>query len=179
MSEMSTRPRDLLLPATSLHALRRALEVELGADPAARALQNAGHAAGDAVFAALIAQDDLAELPEAEFWQRLHAFFHERGWGHLHFEPTHAGIGSLESSDWAEADPNTMQLRPSCHLTSGLIANLLGRVAGEEVGVLEVECRSRGDLRCRFLFGGAPALQRVWLALDEGKSADEAIAQIA
>ena len=178
MSEMSSHPRDLLLPAASLHALGRALEAELGADPAARALQNAGHAAGDAIFAALVAQDDLADLPESEFWQRLDAFFQEHGWGHLHFEAAHAGIGTLESSDWAEADPDAMQIRPSCHMTSGLIANLLGRVAGEEVGVLEVECRSRGDLRCRFLFGGAPALQRVWLALDEEKSVEEALGQL-
>jgi hypothetical protein len=53
--------------------------------------------------------------------------------------------------------------QPSCHFTTGVLANILGRAADGEVAVLEVECRSRGDQRCRFLFGGADAVYSVYV----------------
>ncbi|HEX7051430.1 MAG TPA: V4R domain-containing protein [Longimicrobiales bacterium] len=179
---MSTTPyasAELTLPTASLHAMRRALEAEVGVEAAARALHNAGHAAGDALFERLAADTpEISELMEAEFWQRLNALFAERGWGALHFEATHPGIGSLESSDWAEADPVGGAAHPSCHFTAGLLANLLGRTAGDRVGALEVECRSRGDLRCRFLFGGAAALGRLYDALSAGRELEGALAEL-
>jgi len=178
MSQMPTDLPQIALPAASLHAMRRALEAELGPTGAARALQNAGHAAGDAFHAILAGHGDASELPESEFWRRLNDLFAERGWGRLHFEPEHPGIGSLESSDWAEADPGAASPHPCCHFTAGLLANLLGRTAGQDVGILEVECRSRGDLRCLFYFGGAEALQRVYVALQEGRSAESALTEL-
>lgn len=174
-----TRPPDLGLPVASLLALRHALEADLGPDGAARALHRAGHAAGDALFTLLSTGapgHSPAELGESEFWRRLGALFAERSWGRLAFDAVHPGIGSIESTDWAEADPEGDSLRPSCHFTAGLLANLLGRTAGEEVGVLEVECRSRGDLSCRFLFGGAPALQRLYAALRDGQDVERFLA---
>lgn len=179
---MSQKPTDLpevALPAASLHAMRRALEAELGPSGAARALQNAGHAAGDALHAILAGNGDASSLPESEFWNRLNQVFAQRGWGRLQFTAQHPGIGALESSDWAEADPSSASPHPCCHFTAGLLANVLGRTAGQDVGVLEVECRSRGDLRCLFYFGGADALQRVYAALQEGRSAEAALAELA
>ncbi len=179
MSQMPTGLPEISLPAASLHAMRRALESQLGPADAARALQHAGHAAGDALHSLLAGGDDPSELPESEFWHRLNDLFAQRGWGRLHFEPEHPGIGSLESSDWAEADPAAASSHPCCHFTAGLLANVLGRTAGQDVGVLEVECRSRGDLRCLFYFGGAEALQQVYAALQAGRSAESALSELA
>jgi len=173
---------ELALPVSSLLALREALEGEVGSDAAARALRHAGHAAGDALYPLLAAGDaetDPAELPEAEFWRRVADLFAARGWGRLHFEAIHPGIGALESGDWVEADADAGRLRPSCHFTTGLLANLLGRAAEGPVGVLEVECRSRGDLRCRFAFGGQDALEAVYGALAQGHDLDQALAALA
>ena len=183
MPESPTPFPELGLPVASLLALRQAVETELGPDNAARALQQAGHAAGDAVFAALsseIAPDGstLDQIPESQFWFRLGDFFARRGWGRLAFEAAHPGLGALESADWAEADPAAGALRPSCHFTTGLLANLLGRTVGQDVGALEVECRSRGDLRCRFVFGGQPALERLFEALRAGQDVETALAEL-
>lgn len=174
----ATQLPEVGFPASGLHAMRRALEADLGPESAARALQNAGHSAGDAFYALLAGADSVPDLTASEFWRRLGELFAERGWGQLHFGSEHPGIGSLESTDWAEADPATAALRPSCHFTTGLLANLLGRTAGQDVGVLEVECRSRGDLRCRFLFGGADALGHVYAALRAGRDVASAIAEL-
>lgn len=178
MSQSSRLP-ELGLPVASLHALRRALEAELGVPAAASALQSAGHAAGDAFFTLLADGADPSQLGESEFWRRLNDLFASRGWGRLHFEPEHPGIGSLESTDWAEADAGGNAPRPSCHVTAGLIANLLGRTAGQEVGVLEVECRSRGDRRCLFYFGGREALGRIFEALRSGRDPRAALSGLA
>lgn len=180
------RSVQLCLPAASLIALRRALIGQVGPDAAARALRRAGHAAGDAVFATLahdVARSETPDGPEdletVQFWTRLAQFFAACGWGHLAHEPVHAGVGALDSADWVEADPADAASRPSCFFTTGLLANVLGRTADAAVGVLEVECRSRGDLRCRFLFGGAAALGPLYTGLVAGQDLDAALAALA
>ncbi len=174
---------ELALPVGSLSALRNALEANLGGDAAAHALRQAGYAAGDALFPLLApgaeATGGAGELPEQLFWRRVSELFAARGWGKLEFSAVHPALGALETSDWVEADASDGMLRPSCHFTTGLLANLLGRAAGEEVGVLEVECRSRGDLACRFLFGGHDALGLVYEALAHGQPLDQALTQLA
>ncbi|MGH7701834.1 MAG: V4R domain-containing protein, partial [Gemmatimonadales bacterium] len=57
---------------------------------------------------------------------------------------------------------------PSCHLTSGLLADFLGRVSSAIVGVMEVECMSRGDARCRFLAGAPETMQTVYEGMAQG-----------
>ncbi len=169
---------ELAFPVDALNALRAALENKVGGDAAAEALREAGHAAGDALFP-LLAAEAPGELPEAVFWRRVADLFSARGWGHLQFEAIHPGLGALEATDWVEANSADGTLRPSCHFTTGLLANLLGRAAGEDVGVLEVECRSRGDLACRFIFGGRAALDAVYAALLNGQELDQALAHLA
>jgi predicted hydrocarbon binding protein len=182
MHRPGTTTPELALPVSALRALREALEAEVGGDAAARALRHAGHAAGDALYPLLKAgetETDPAQLPEAEFWQRVADLFAARGWGRLHFEAVHPGVGALEAGDWVEADADGGRVRPSCHFTTGALANLLGHAAGAPVGVLEVECRSRGDLRCRFAFGGQDALEAVYGALTQGQDLDRALATLA
>ena len=48
----------------------------------------------------------------------------------------------------------------------------------DDLAVLEVECRSRGDERCRFLMGGADALGRLYEGLREGDSVDAALSRV-
>jgi len=173
MNRITTRPQELALPIASLAALRNALIDAVGEDAAATALRAAGHAAGDALHATLVADGDNA--PADRFWQRMMQLFQSRGWGALRHEDAHPGVGSLNSVDWVEADAFAGAMRPSCFLTTGLLANLLGRIAGREVAVLEVECRSRGDARCRFLFGSAETLDAVYSHVAAGESPSDSL----
>lgn len=179
MPQSNARPTEVVIPAASLSALRRSLTEQLGPDDAAQALRHAGHAAGDAFHALLAAEGhDPGEMNEGTFWRRLSELLAGRGWGQLSHDDAHPGVGVLQSGNWAEADPDEFSSRPSCFFTTGLVANLLGRVAGQEVGVLEVECRSAGDENCRFLFGGREALQGVYDSLGRGSDLDNAIATL-
>jgi predicted hydrocarbon binding protein len=175
------RPHELALPVASLAALRRALDDVVGADHAAHALQTAGNAAGDAfhdILTGASADTSPTDWSEAAFWRRFAELFARRGWGHLSNERVHDGVGALSADDWVEADPAFGEERPSCSFTAGLFANLLGRVSDDEVAVLEVECRSRGDQRCRFLYGSAAALDAVYARLRSGDAVGETLATL-
>jgi hypothetical protein len=182
----SNRPAELALPVASLTALRRTLAASVGADDAARALQSAGVAAGDALFRVLAQGPgpstgeplSPADWTEGAFWRRFTELFERRGWGRLTNRVMHPGVSALDSTDWVEVDPDAGARRPSCHFTSGMIANLLGRVSGEDVAVLEVECRSRGDERCRFLYGSPAALEIVYDAIREGQATEASLAAL-
>jgi len=178
MARTGSRSTEVALPAASLAALRRALIEEVGADATARALQRAGHAAGDEFHALLSANGGASTLAQGEFWRRLNELFAVRGWGQLLHELVHPGIGALDSSDWAEAGAAEGASRPSCFFTTGLLANLLGRTAGQEIAVLEVECRARGDSRCRFLFGSPANLESVFAGLAAGRDVAGSIAEL-
>lgn len=186
MGRPGSRPAELALPVKSLAAIRHSLTQEVGSDGAARALQAAGYAAGDAFFTALTQpftpesggnRDALAKLGQVTFWRRLSQLFSTRGWGTLSHEALHEGVGALDSSNWVEAVPDTAA-RPSCFFTTGLLANLLGHASGTEVAVLEVECRTRGDQRCRFLFGAPETLAAVYGRVRLGEPAQESIAAL-
>jgi hypothetical protein len=64
---------------------------------------------------------------------------------------------------------------PMCFFTAGMLADFLGRLAGEAVSVLEVECRSRNDERCRFLSASPETLDRVYELMNAGRSYEEAL----
>src|SRR5690625_6458991 len=135
--------------------LRRALEETVGPEQTALALQRAGQSSGDILFEHLHEDSTtgtLAELGEEVFWERLYTHFVEEGWGGMHFEEIHKGLGSLTSPDWLEADPNEGAPRPSCHFTTGLLANLFGRIAEVERSEEHTsELQSRGHIVCRLL----------------------------
>jgi predicted hydrocarbon binding protein len=172
---------DIRLPVASLAAVRSALSEAVGADAAANALQKAGYAAGDAVFEHLVStagDTDVADLPLSEYFRHLAQIFRQLGWGELRHEAVHAGVGALETTDWFESHTVTAARRPSCFFTTGLLANLLGRTAGADVAVLQTECRSRGDDRCRFLFGSREALSAVYTSLVDGQSVDASLAAL-
>jgi predicted hydrocarbon binding protein len=172
---------DIRLPVASFGALRRAVTEAVGPDAAAGALQKAGYAAGDAVFQHLaggVEGGDIAALPLTEFFRRLAQVFRQLGWGDLQHQALHDGVGALDTTDWFEAHTVTHASRPSCFFTTGLLANLLGRTAGSEVAVLQAECMSRGDERCRFLFGSRAALSAVYGHLADGETVEASLAAL-
>lgn len=177
MASTATRHAEIAIPAAALGALRDALVARLGPEAAAEALRAAGHAAGDAFHRILTGGDDIAGMPADRFWARFAQLFAARGWGHLEYEEAHPGVGAIHAADWAEAAGASAEA-PVCHFTTGLLANLLGQVAGADVAVLEVECRGRGDARCRFLFGGADAVYAVYERLAAGDAPQDALARI-
>ena len=183
MPRPGNRPPELAIPVASLAALRRALASDVGADAAARALAAAGHAAGDALFSQLaLSEGDnptVEGVSETTFWRRLSNLFSSRGWGTLTHSAAHEGVGVLDAADWVEADAAAGATRPSCFFSTGMLANLLGNAAGSPIAVLEVECRSRGDARCRFLFGSAEAMQAVYDRVGSGASADAVLSELA
>jgi hypothetical protein len=164
----------------TLKALRQSL-LSHASDQAIAVLQETGFASGDGVFQAfgdwLRAQHGIAgpeELDAAQLNEALSGFFQSNGWGSLALSPLGGGALAVDSPDWVEAEPGTSQV-PMCFFSAGLLADFLGRLAGETVAVMEVECRSRSDGRCRFLSASPETLERVYQAMTAGRTYEEAL----
>lgn len=172
------------MPHASLRALRASLQRDLG-NNFATVMQEAGMAGGDAVFAAMhdwcgangIGSPE--SLAYAQFQQAAARFFADTGWGSLTMEPIGDTAIALDSTDWAEADPAAAMPFASCYYSAGLLADLFGRVAGGALGCLEVECRSAGAARCRFLLASPDVIAHVYHRLTEGVAYDEALKELA
>lgn len=161
--------------------LRNAMLQELGANGAGH-LQQAGYAGGESVYQAFTRWLAAQRLPAPEaldvptFASSTSRFFAELGWGSL----TMGGgspIATIDSVDWAEASGSSGLEHPGCHLGTGLMAAFFGRVADQPLAVMEVECRSAGAPRCRFLVGSAEVMQRVWEGMAEGRGYEEMLAE--
>lgn len=137
-------------------------------------LQEAGYAAGEGIYASFAAANNPADLDADRLAETLSEFFTHGGWGAVTMSPVGTGALALDSSDWAEAEPGSAQA-PMCFFSAGMLADFLGRLSDEQVSVMEVECRSRGDARCRFLSATPDVLQRVYEAMTEGRSYEEAL----
>ena len=171
----------LALTRASLAALRAALVRDAGPSAAAY-LQEAGYAGGEQLFVSfaewLQAQGEATapeELSLEDFEARATAFFRETGWGSLTIGSLRDAVATLDSPDWGEADDSGTLEHPSCHLSTGMFADFFGRVADHPLAVLEVECRSTGAPRCRFLLGNADVMEHVYDALAEGRTYEEAV----
>ena len=167
----------------SLVSLCSSLLREVGPNAAAY-LQNAGYAGGGTLFDAfskwLRARGYGAPeaLPALKFAVRATEFFRELGWGSLDLGAAGEAVATVDSSDWAEADPAMGLEFPGCHLTTGLFADFFGRLAGSPLAAMEVECRSMGAERCRFLLASAEVMQHVYDAMGNGLSYDAAVATV-
>ena len=163
-----------------LHQLRASLERDTGLQ-AATYLQEAGFAGGEelyAVYAAWLVKHRRVAQPgelDAEFFgDTLSEFFADQGWGKL--SATQLGpVLALDSSEWAEALDEQQGEFPSCHLSCGLLADFLGRISQDLVAVMEVECRSRGEARCRFLAGAPETLGILYDRMAQGTGYLEAL----
>ena len=173
----------LALSRASLSALRAALLRDAAEGQAASAFQEAGYAGGDGIFATF--RDWLAAgghpapdaLNAAEFGERSAEFFRDAGWGSLEVGVLGDAVITLDASNWSEADPNLGAAHPSCFYSSGMFSDFFSRLGGQPLGAFEVECRSTGASRCRFLLGSPETLQHVYGKMVEGLAYEDAIRQ--
>ena len=164
-----------------IHQLRASLERDTGLQAAAY-LQEAGFAGGEELydtFSDWLARSRGVEAPaelDVEFLgEVLGEFFAEQGWGRLNAMALGPSVVALDSAEWAEAVDERQGDFPSCHLSCGLLADFLGRVSGDQVAVMEVECRSRGEQRCRFLAGSPETLGILYDRMAQGTGYLEAL----
>ena len=164
-----------------LHQLRSSLERDTGLQ-ASTYLQEAGFAGGEELYAEfrewLLATRGLEEPSEldAEYLsETLSEFFGDHGWGRLDASPLGDAVLALDSAEWAESVEMGGGEFPSCHLTCGMLADFFGRLSDGVVAVMEVECRSRGDARCRFLAGSPETLSTLYDRMAQGAGYAEAL----
>jgi predicted hydrocarbon binding protein len=166
---------DIPLAASSLVALSpRALHT-LRDRAGAPALQEAGYAAGEATyhaFAAWLPQvagvERPGDLAAPRLAEVLSQFFGLLGWGAVAVTPLGGAAVAMDAAGWAEAVPDAGLELPSCFFTTGLLADFMGRLAEASLAVMEVECRSKGDARCRWLVGAPETLGSLYEHLTQG-----------
>jgi len=181
-AQPSSSPRPgLRLGRKVIHQLRAALERDTGLQ-AASYLQEAGFAGGEELYGEFTAWlvstrgvERPADLDERFLDEALSQFFAEQGWGALTAQALGGAVLALDSAEWAEASDEGRGEFPSCHLTCGLLADFFGRLSDGLVAVMEVECRSRGDARCRFLAGAPETLSALYDRMAQGSSYIDAL----
>lgn len=151
----------------ALHALRDRAGAE--------ALQEAGYAAGEATFQAFAAWlpqvagvDHPSDLAAPRLAEVLSQFFSALGWGTMQVTALGQAAVAVDAERWAEAAPDAHLEAPSCFFTSGMLADFMGRIANASLAVMEVECRSRGDARCRWLLGAPETLSSLYEHMTQG-----------
>jgi predicted hydrocarbon binding protein len=166
---------DIPLAASSLVALSPKALHALRDRAGAQALQEAGYAAGEATFRAFAAWlpaaagvEHPSELAAPRLAEVLSQFFTALGWGAVKVTPVGDAAVAVDSQGWAEAAPDAHLEFPSCFFTSGLLADFMGRMADASLAVMEVECRSRGDGRCRWLVGAPETLTSLYEHMTQG-----------
>jgi predicted hydrocarbon binding protein len=173
----------LAVSRSALAALRAAIVREAGPG-AASWLQEAGYAGGDNVFESfrewLRVQGKASpdELEMAEFQHRASIYFQVTGWGKINVSALNDAVVAVDSADWHEADPENKLDHPACHFTTGMFADFFGRLSDAPLAVLEVECRSMGAPRCRFLLGSSEVLGFIFSEMEAGRGYEEAAGQL-
>lgn len=165
----------------ALQQLRASLERDTGPQ-AASYLQEAGFAGGEELYAAFAGWlgreyglERPADLDASHLNTVLSRFFSESGWGALTVTRLSEAVLALDAADWAEALDEGGAIYPTCHLSCGMLADFLGRVGEGPVAVMEVECRSRGEGRCRFLAGAPETLGQLYERMAQGAPYQEAL----
>ena len=184
MQQTIDLPGNALVALTrdSLIALRAAMFRDIGLN-AASLLQEAGYAGGPALYEAfskwLAAHGGSSPdaIEASEFSAKATQFFKEAGWGSVEVGSLQS-VATVDSSDWAESDPAHPMEYPGCYYTSGVLADFFTRLAGEPLAVMEVECRSTGAERCRFLIASGEVMQHVYDAMGNGLAYDAAVASV-
>ena len=172
------------LTRDALVALRSVLFRDAGASAAAF-LQEAGYAGGGSLYQTFVtwslerghAPPETMSTPEFE--TRAAEFFRELGWGNVRITTLHDSVVAVDSSNWAEADPSSPLQFPGCYLSSGMLADFFGRIADKQLVSMEVECRSVGSDRCRFLIGSPETMQHVYEEMTRGVGYEQSLAQMA
>jgi len=183
MSLSLTDQQLVALPRASLAALRAAL-LRDGGPEAAGYLQEAGYAAGPALFTAFgswlrVRGEPAPEsLDVARFEQLASEYFTESGWGSVAVGSLHDVVATLDATDWWEDAVIGESEHPGCDFTVGLLASFFGQVAEQPLAVLQVEYRAAGSPRSRFLVGSAEVLDDVYQRLAAGTEYEAAVAEL-
>ncbi len=158
----------IALPPRALHTLR---------DRAgAQALQEAGYAAGETTFRAFAAWlpqatgvEHPGDLAAPRLAEVLSKFFGQLGWGTVQVTAIGGAALAVDAAEWPEATPDARLQYASCFFTSGMLADFMGRLGDASLAVMEVECRSRGDARCRWLLGAPETLTTLYEHMTKGE----------
>lgn len=182
MTTTAASPR-LALGRATLRQLTTVLERETPAQAAAL-LREIGFAAGQAAyegFVESIATRYGVETPQGldarYLGEALAGYFREEGWGTVAGETLAPGLLALDAPDWAESEPRGASV-PSCHFSTGMWSDFFTRLGGYQAAVMEVECRSRGDARCRFLVASPDLLTWIYEGMMGGERADALIERL-
>jgi predicted hydrocarbon binding protein len=166
---------DIPLQPSSLVALSPAALHRLRDTAGTPALQEAGYAAGESVYASFArwlrgtaGVDDPGDLAASRLAEILSRFFSSLGWGVVTVTQLSDAVLAADSSDWAEAQTGVGVQYPSCAFTSGLLADFMTRLGDAPLAAMEVECRSRGEARCRWLLGAPESLTALYEHMAQG-----------
>jgi predicted hydrocarbon binding protein len=173
----------LAVSRAALATLRTALlrDVDIAG---ATYLQEAGYAGSEAVFRSFREwlrgriDADPGELSLDEFGELASDYFRDTGWGTLQIGSLREAVATVDSTDWGEADPGSALEHPGCHMTTGMFAGFFGQIAERPLAVLEVECRSTGAPRCRFLLGAGEVMNYIYEEIERGVGYEEAVAGV-
>ena len=165
----------IVIGRRALSTLRHKLAEDIGEHAAVR-LQEAGHAGGVELYeffvrwlTATTGITDPGTVDALTLGPTLSDFFGALGWGTVTVEQVGKNGLAVDATDWAEADPGEGAPFPSCFFSAGLLGEFVGRLANTTIAVMEVECRSAGHERCRFLLGTPETLDVVYQAISEGR----------
>lgn len=163
------------VPRSALGALRAALLRDAGWN-AVGWLTEMGWAGGTEALEAFVCwlpangeSRHVNELDAASFQRLAAAFFEATGWGRLAIAPLGSGLVTLDSPDWIEADPAAALPYPGCYVSGGLFGAFFSAIGDVTLTAMEVECRSAGARRCRWLLGSPAAIQHVYDAMARGE----------
>jgi predicted hydrocarbon binding protein len=166
---------DIPLQPSALVALSPAALHRLRDTAGAQVLQEAGYAAGEGAYRSfakwlpgVAGVDDPGELAAARLAEVLSRFLSTLGWGSVTVTQLSGAVMALDSVDWAEAQPGVGLQYPSCAFSSGLLADFMSRIGDAPLAVMEVECRSRGEARCRWLVGAPESLTALYEHMAQG-----------
>ncbi|MGE0443467.1 MAG: V4R domain-containing protein [Gemmatimonadales bacterium] len=173
----------LAVGRAALDQLRQVLERETP-DRAAGLIREIGFAAGEALYDGFV--DSVSErygvetpqgLDSRYLGEALAGYFREQGWGSVATDNAAPSVLAVDSADWAEATGRGAAV-PSCHFTAGMFSDFFTRLGGYPAAIMEVECRSKGDARCRFLVGSPDTLTWIYEGLVAGSAYQSLLATI-
>lgn len=170
-----TGPPDVRLPAECLGALARAARADSG--QTAVALREAGRRSGSAIASELARRTDPGSVTMEAFWDAVREELEARGLGEARYALLAPGVAEVRWRDGPETsagDADQAVGAGGCPFSTGVLAGLLGEIAGAPVAVMEVACRARGTDACRYLVGDAERLRAVRRAIRSGSSVEEA-----
>ncbi|HMI46458.1 MAG TPA: 4-vinyl reductase [Gemmatimonadaceae bacterium] len=168
----SEAPELIGLAQRTLRDLRLRVAGASGGGP--DALREAGYAGATSLFDAFetwlndSGSNRAEDLPIDQFSSRAAEFFQHAGWGRVSFRSLHDALAVIDIEDCWESQLHG-QGETGCHLTTGTLAGFLGCLADYPVAVMEIECGTSTNSRCRFLAGNADMLEHAYERLSRGE----------